>query len=111
MIPDDDNAQGGVSIDGPGGLGLRVRGTDYITTLVIIGLAIMIYITWQNGKEAHEYQTQTAAALKNLADTQRETITTLRDSQEETTYLLSLPQARREKLGLEIPVSLRNRLR
>lgn len=91
--PQKDDPDGGVVIVGPGGWRATAHGRDTILVL-LVGVVIAL------GYLHHQSQEQ------RLADSSAQH-TKIEDKFNEMIYVLSLPQADRERLNLSMPDSLR----
>lgn len=89
-----------LEVNAPGGFKIRARGYDVIVLLAVAGLTLLGYITWQHTIDEKASKTEIVTTIKQMAE-----------SQEELAYIVSLTAAEREKLRLDMPSSLRKRLR
>ena len=94
-----EETQSEVEVKTPAG-SIRARGTDIIAILVMIGIALMAYVLWEHKADSHEQQIVDLNAMQKMSD-----------SQVELGYLISLTPEERTKLKLEMPESLRRRIR
>lgn len=85
---------------GPGGIKFRARGYDIITLVGIIIGVLVAYVLWQHMAESKEQSKVIVDALKQVAT-----------SQQELSYMISLTAEERARLKLDMPPSLRERLR
>jgi len=89
-----------VEVNGPGGFKIRARGYDILTLLVVVGIALLGYLFWEHKIDAKASQVEIVKAVEKVAD-----------SQSELSYLISLTAEERSRLKLDMPESLRRRVR
>ncbi len=95
-MDDEQDKQGdGVSIKGPGGWGITAHGAQTILALLVIVLIFLGYL---------HHQQESIVLSDASAQHQR-----IEDKFNEVIYVLSLSQADREKLNLNMPQSLRTK--
>lgn len=92
--------QDALEVDAPGGFKVRARGYDILTLIVVAGLVLLGYMFWEHKDEAKASQVEVTKAVEKVAD-----------SQAELSYLISLSPEDRAKLKLDMPDSLRRRMR
>ena len=88
-----------VEVKTPAG-SIRARGTDLIAIISAIAVGLMVYMQWEHRIEAKAAQTEVVNAMQQVAD-----------SQSELSYLISLTPDERTKLNLDMPESLRKKIR
>lgn len=85
----------------------RARGTDIVSLVGLISVFAVMFLVYNNGIEAKAAQLRVAENLQKVADIQSR----FADSQDELGFLISLTADQRTKLRLEMPESLRKKLR
>lgn len=87
-------------ISGPFGLKIKFRGYDLVTVITVVSLALIAYFLVDH---------------KSVSATNQEKVVEQLSKQEEALvtmiYVLTLPQEARDKLKLDMPESLRKKLR
>lgn len=79
---------------------LRARGTDIIGLINLLAVCCILFICYQQNNESKAAKMEVATALQKFTQ-----------SQEELSYLVSLTPEQRAKLNLDVPESLRRRMR
>ena len=92
--------QEALEVDAPGGFKIRARGYDILTLIVVVGLVLLGYMFWEHKGEAKSSQIEVTKAVEKVAE-----------SQAELSYLISLSPEERSRLKLDMPDSLRRRMR
>lgn len=92
--------QDALEVDAPGGFKVRARGYDILTLIIVVGLVLMSYMFWEHKGEAKASQVEVTKAVEKVAE-----------SQAELSYLISLSPEERSRLKLDMPDSLRRRMR
>lgn len=92
--------QESMEVDAPGGFKIRARGYDILTLIIVVGLVLLGYMFWEHRGEAKASQIEVTKAVEKVAE-----------SQAELSYLISLTPEERSKLKLDMPDSLRRRMR
>lgn len=87
-------------VSGPFGLKIKFRGYDLVTIITIVALAFVVYILIDHKSLSSENQAKVVEKLTNQEEAMAAMI-----------YILSLPQDKRDKLKLEMPDSLRKKMR
>lgn len=95
-----ETTQDEVEVNAPGGFKVRARGYDILTLIVVVGLVLLGYMFWEHKGEAKAAQAEVTKAVEKVAD-----------SQNELAYLISLTPEERSRLKLDMPDSLRRRVR
>jgi hypothetical protein len=90
---------------------LRARGTDIISTILAIGVAVVAYAMWEHRIDAKADAVVIAKTLEVAQAEQLQALRSVAESQAELSYLMSLTPEQRSKLNLEMPDTLRKRLR
>lgn len=83
-----------------GGTKIEATGKDVFITAIIVGITVALVVLYDH-KEA------TAKEHTNLADR----VNVMADHLSEQTYVLTLPQEKREALNLQMPDTLRKKIR
>lgn len=78
----------------------RARGTDMISLVSVLAICAVLFMVYQQGIDAKAARIEVAGVLTKVAQ-----------SQEELGYLVSLTAEQRTKLNMDMPESLRKRLR
>lgn len=94
-----ESPQDEIDIKTPAG-SIRARGTDIIALLTLLAVCVILFFGYQQGIEARASKMEMASALQRFAQ-----------YQEELSYLISLTPEQRTKLNMDMPESLRKRLR
>lgn len=97
--------------EGPGGFKVKARGTDIIAIIMMVCGIVGILMLHQHMQEARAEATAVRAEYR---DGQKETstaISKMAESNAELAYMMSLTTEQRAKLNLEMPESMRRRLR
>lgn len=89
-----------LEVNAPGGFKIRARGYDLIVILMAFGVAGIAYLLWEHKVDAKAAQAEVTHAVQEVAS-----------SQTELSYLMTLTPDERSKLKLEMPESLRKRVR
>ena len=100
----EERQQDELEVTGPGGTKIRARGYDILVIMVIVGITLLGYVLWEHKMEARAGQQQMEEKVTKSLDK-------VAQSQEELSYLISLTPEQRARLSLEMPESLRRRLR
>ena len=100
----EERQQDELEVTGPGGTKIRARGYDIMVIMVIVGITLLGYVLWEHKMEAKAGQESMKVEITKSLDK-------VAQSQEELSYLISLTPEQKAKLNLEMPESLRRRLR
>lgn len=83
----------------PGGAQLTVRGYDILVVLLAIAVGVFGYMMIENKANAASEHNQIISSMKEQKEALGEMV-----------FILSLSQEQREKLRIEMPISLRRKL-
>lgn len=87
----------------PGGIGLWFKGSQMFPVILLLLLAaFVVLLVWQSDSRSAQRDAETKAAISRLADV----AVKADETQQAMIYVLSLPQAEREKLNLMKPKGL-----
>lgn len=85
----------------------RGRGTDLLGLITVLGICAILFMVYQNGLDAKASNVQVVSTIQKLADAQDKAAT----ASDEHSFILTLDQKERTRLNLEMPATLRKRLR
>ena len=100
----EERQQDELEVAGPGGMKIRARGYDILVIAVIVGVSLIGYVLYEHKGDAKAGQETMRTEITKSLDK-------VSQSQEELSYLISLTPEQRAKLSLEMPDSLRRRIR
>jgi len=90
---------------------VRARGSDIIHVLGLVVLCLVAYVLFQHKIDEKENKEYLVNAIKQSATEQRIAIEQSAEAQLELNYLMTLSTEERKKLNIEMPDSLRKRIR
>lgn len=91
----------GLEVSGPGGWGLKANGSMVSVVVIIVGCAVAgLYML-------REHDMQAKARSENI----NRQVGELKDAIEAQTYVLTLSEAQRKELKLDMPETLRRKVR
>lgn len=96
----DDRRKDGVTITLPWGMDIKIRGLSVISSLTFAAVCVIAYLLWDHRQQTSQEEIEMVSAMKNLTK-----------SQLEMNYILTLNADQRQKLDLQMPDSLRERIR
>lgn len=104
----DDN----VEIAGPFGMSVKAHGSQVVFLVTILaGFAALAGYLYTHETAAKERQESSAMVQTQILKELRDVLRAEANARAETNYLLSLPQEERQRLRLEMPESMRARMR
>lgn len=100
-----------IEATGPGGIKFRAAGANIILLLIALATVFTLYLIWEHKREARDeiksYTEEHRASMKLVA----EALSQNAEAQSEMNYILTLKPEAREQLRLDMPDSLRKRVR
>lgn len=100
-----------VEAEGPGGFKIKARGTDLIAIIMMICGVIGILMLHQHMQAS---EASAVALRQEIRDSQKESaaaVVKVAESYQELAYMMGLTPEARARLNLEMPESMRRRLR
>ena len=97
--------------EGPGGFKVKARGTDLIAIVMMVCGVVGILMLHQHMQAA---EASSAALRVEIRDSQKENaaaVVKVAESYQELAYMMALTPEQRARLNLEMPESMRRRLR
>jgi len=104
---DQEERRGGVELSLPWGASIKIRGISMLLTLVLVAVVAVGVISYFHERETLSFEDGIRQILMDMNKQQK----AMTDREAEMNYILTLPADKREKLNLEMPDSLRNKLR
>lgn len=94
------------------GLGkIKAKGTEIIQVIMVCCLVLLSYMQWDHKVEAKEDKALIASTLAKNTEDQLKALKSVATAQEELGYIVSLTPEKKAELNLEMPESLRNKMR
>lgn len=90
---------------------IRARGSDIIHTISLVVLCLIAYVLYDHKNIEKDKDIEIVKAINQSATDQKIAIENAAEAQIELNYLMTLTTEERKRLNIEMPDSLRKRMR